>query len=332
MARCRNDLPPRPGRPPPPGIIAVNRSISVVVPVFRSGPTLDALHGRLALVLDGMASDWELILVDDASNDGTFARMLELRARDPRVKLVRFARNMGQHHATLCGIKRARGDVVVTLDDDLQNPPEEIPAFLAKLDEGYDLVIGRILERKKHSPWRNLSSAVMQNLAARIVGKPRDLALSSYRAMSRRGASALGTYRGVQTYLPALFFGLIPRDRIANVDVTHDERRHGTSTYTLRKLLKLSSYLLINHSTIPLRLTSALGFATSLASVVFAGALAIDALLHGTSVKGWTSLAVLIMLVGGCVLMCLGIVGEYIGRLLVESSTPEQFPVFEVHD
>jgi undecaprenyl-phosphate 4-deoxy-4-formamido-L-arabinose transferase len=255
-----------------------------------------------------------------------------LRARDPRVKLVRFARNMGQHHATLCGIKRARGDVVVTLDDDLQNPPEEIPAFLAKLDEGYDLVIGRILEQKKHSPWRNFSSAVMQNLAARIVSKPRDLALSSYRAMSRRGASALGTYRGVQTYLPALFFGLIPRDRIANVDVTHDERRHGASTYTLRKLLKLSSYLLINHSNIPLRLTSALGFLTSLASLVFAGILAIDALLYGTSVKGWTSLAVLIMLVGGCVLMCLGIVGEYIGRLLVESSTPEQFPVFEVHD
>lgn len=310
----------------------MNRSISVVVPVFRSGPTLDALLDRLAPVLERVASDWELILVDDASNDGTFDRMLELRTRDPRVKLVRFARNMGQHHATLCGIKRARGDVVVTLDDDLQNPPEEIPTFLAKLDEGYDLVIGRILEQKKHSAWRNFSSAAMQKLAARIVGKPRDLALSSYRAMSRRGASALASYRGVQTYLPALFFGLIPCDRIANVDVAHDERRHGTSTYTLRKLLKLSSYLLINHSRIPLRLTSALGVLTSLASVVVAGILAVDTLLHGTSVKGWTSLAVLIMLVGGCILLCLGIVGEYIGRLLVESSTPEQFPVFEVHD
>ena len=307
-------------------------SISVVVPVFRSGPTLDALHGRLAPVLDGVTSDWELILVDDASNDGTFERMLQLRMRDPRVKVVRFARNMGQHHATLCGIKRARGAVVVTLDDDLQNPPEEIPAFLAKLDEGYDLVIGRILSQKKHSPWRNVSSALMQKLAARIVGKPHDLALSSYRAMSRRGASALGTYRGVQTYLPALFFGVIPRDRIANVDVAHDERRTGTSTYTLRKLLKLSSYLLINHSSIPLRLTSALGFLTSLASVFFASILVVDALLHGTAVEGWTSLAVLITLVGGCILMCLGIVGEYIGRLLVESSQPEQFPVFESHE
>jgi undecaprenyl-phosphate 4-deoxy-4-formamido-L-arabinose transferase len=309
----------------------VNRSISVVIPVFRSGPTIGALHDRLAPVLDGVSSDWELILVDDASNDGTFERMLELRIRDPRVKLVRFARNMGQHHATLCGIKRSTGDVVVTLDDDLQNPPEEIPTFLSKLDEGYDLVIGRIREQKKHSPWRNFSSAFMQKLAAMIIGKPRDLSLSSYRAMTRRGAHALGTYRGVQTYLPALFFGLIPRDRIANVDVNHEERQHGASTYTLRKLLKLSSYLLINHSNIPLRFTSALGFLTSLASLVFACILVVDALFYGTSVKGWTSLAVLTTLVGGCVLLCLGIVGEYIGRLLVESSTPDQFPVFEAY-
>ncbi len=310
----------------------VNRSISVVIPVFRSGPTIGALHDRLARVLDSVSSDWELILVDDASNDGTFGCMLELRRRDPRVKLVRFARNMGQHHATLCGIKRSSGDVVVTLDDDLQNPPEEIPAFIAKLDEGYDLVIGRIREQKKHSAWRNFSSAFMQWLASVILDKPRDLSLSSYRAMTRRAADALGTHRGVQTYLPALFFGLIPHDRIANVDVAHDERRHGTSTYTLRKLLKLSSYLLINHSNMPLRLASALGLLTSLVSVAFAGVLAFDALLYGTSVKGWTSLAVLTTLVGGCVLMCLGIVGEYVGRLVVESAMPEQFPVFEIHD
>jgi undecaprenyl-phosphate 4-deoxy-4-formamido-L-arabinose transferase len=305
--------------------------ISVVVPVFRSGPTLPALHARIADVLSGIASDWELILVDDASGDGTFGHMLALRNHDPRVRLVRFGRNMGQHHATLCGIKAARGDVVVTLDDDLQNPPEEIPAFLAKLDEGYDLVIGRIRDEKKHSAWRNFSSAFVQRLVGMVLGKPRDLSLSSYRAMTRRAASVLGTYRGVQTYLPALFFGLVPHERIANVDVAHDPRRHGASNYTLRKLLKLTSYLLINHSSIPLRLASALGLLTSVASAVFAAYLVLGALLHGTAVKGWTSLAVLITLVGGAILMSLGIVGEYIGRLLVESSAPEQFPVFETH-
>ncbi len=309
----------------------MNRSISIVVPVFRSGPTLAALHQRLRDALSAVTGDWELILVDDASDDGTFERMLELRRADPRVRLIRFARNMGQHHATLCGIKAARGEVVVTLDDDLQNPPEEIPAFIARLDEGFDLVIGRIRDDKKHSAWRNFSSAFVQRLVGVVLGKPKDLSLSSYRAMTRRAADALGTYRGVQTYLPALFFGLIPRDRIANVDVSHDERRHGASNYTLRKLLKLTSYLLINHSSLPLRMTSALGFLTSVASVVFAGFLIAQALLHGTAVKGWTSLAVLVTLVGGLILMSLGIVGEYIGRLLVESSAPEQFPVFESH-
>jgi glycosyltransferase involved in cell wall biosynthesis len=310
----------------------MNRAISVVVPVFRSGPGLADLYQRLAPVLEKLTPQWEIILVDDASNDGTFAHMLELHRRDARVKAIRFARNMGQQHATLCGIKRSRGDVVVTLDDDLQNPPEEIPSFLARLDEGYDLVIGRIREGKKHSPWRNLSSAAMQKLVGRVLGKPEHLSLSSYRAMTRRGADALASYRGVQTYLPALMFGLIPHDRIANVDVGHDPRHHGASTYTLRKLFKLSSHLLINHSSIPLRLTSGLGFVTSALSLAYAAYVVVDAVVFGTAVKGWASLAVLITLVGGTILMCLGIVGEYIGRLLAESSAPEQFPVFEAHE
>jgi glycosyltransferase involved in cell wall biosynthesis len=307
-------------------------SISIVVPVFRSGPALAALHARLEAVLDRLTDDWELLLVDDASNDGTFDHMLALRERDSRVKLVRFSRNMGQHHATLCGIKRARGDVVLTLDDDLQNPPEEIPVFLAKLGEGYDLVIGRIASTKQHGLWRNLGSRSVQRLVGTVLGKPPELSLSSYRAMSRRGAQALGSYRGVQTYLPALFFSLIPLDRIANVDVQHQQRQHGASTYTLRKLLKLSSYLLINHSSIPLRMTSALGLATSLLSLVVALGLVANALLYGTAVRGWTSLAVLVTLVGGLILLSLGILGEYVGRLLVESSAPQQFPVFESHD
>lgn len=307
-------------------------SISIVVPVFRSGPALAALHARLVPVLSRLTDDWELWLVDDASNDGTFAYMQALRETDARVKLVRFSRNMGQHHATLCGIKRATGAVVITLDDDLQNPPEEIPVFLARLAEGHDLVIGRIRTAKQHGLWRNLSSRIVQRLVGAVLGKPRELSLSSYRALSRRGAAALSAYGGVQTYLPALFFNLIPPDRICNVDVRHEERQHGTSTYTLRKLLKLTSYLLINHSSIPLRMASALGLATSVVSLVVACALVANALLFGSAVKGWTSLAVLVTLVGGLILLSLGIVGEYIGRLLVESNAPQQFPVFEAHE
>lgn len=310
----------------------MKRSISAIVPVYRSGPVLRALYDRLSVVLSKVADTWEIILVDDASNDGTFGCMVDLHRHDPRVKAIRFSRNMGQHHATLCGIKHARGDVVVTLDDDLQNPPEDIPAFLARIDEGYDLVIGQIATPKRHAPWRNLSSTLMQKLVARILGKPRNISLSSYRALSRRGAEAIGAYRGVQTYLPALMFHSIPHDRIANVDVRHEQRGYGKSTYTLRKLLKLSSHLLINHSRMPLRLASVLGFVASIASLGYALVVILDALIFGAAVPGWASLAALTTLVGGCILLCLGIVGEYIGRLLVESSAPDQFPVYETHE
>jgi glycosyltransferase involved in cell wall biosynthesis len=154
---------------------ATEPTVSVVVPVYRSGEQLRALHARLCPVLDAIDPAWELILVDDASGDGTFEVMRTLRERDPRVRLVRFARNAGQQHATLCGLTRARGRYVLTLDDDLQNPPEEIPRFIERLQAGDDLVIGRIEGGKRHKGYRNLGSRMVQALAARIVGKPRHI-------------------------------------------------------------------------------------------------------------------------------------------------------------
>lgn len=308
-------------------------SISIVVPVYRSGPGLAALHARVAAAASALTDRWELILVDDGSGDGTFEHVLRLHREDPRVKAIRFARNMGQHHATLCGIARATGDVVVTLDDDLQNPPEAMGDFIARLDEGYDMVIGRIASGgKRHSPWRNLASGLVQRFAARALGKPRGLSLSSYRAMSRRAAASIAAYGGVQTYLPALILGSIPHERIANVDVAHHARTEGGSTYSLRKLARLASFLLINHSLAPLRFMSAVGFVASVASLGFAAFVAVDVLVHGSAVKGWASLAVLVTLVGGLVMLSIGIVGEYIGRILVEGSGARQFPVFESHE
>lgn len=306
-------------------------SISVVVPVYRSGPILPALHERLSAVLSALTGAWEVILVDDASNDGTFDRMLEIHRRDPRVKAIRFARNMGQHYATLHGLRRCTGDYVLTLDDDLQNPPEEIPRFLARIDDGYDLVIGRIEGGKQHSFARNLASGAVQRLIARILGKPRSLALSSYRCMSRRAARGISSYSGAQAYLPALMLGAVPPDRICNIDVPHHPRMDGRSQYTLRKLLKLSSYLVVNHSSIPLRFVTAWGTFLSLASLAYAAYVVVDVLLTGSAVTGWPTLAVLVSFMSGNVLMCMGILGEYIGRLVSESARSGQSPVFEEH-
>jgi glycosyltransferase involved in cell wall biosynthesis len=306
--------------------------ISVVIPVYRSKATLDTLYERIRHVLDENAAEWEIVLVDDASNDGTFQHMLGLHERDPRVKVVRFACNMGQHQATLCGLQRAKGRYVFTLDDDLQNPPEEIPRFIEKMNEGYDLVIGKIVTTKKHSAPRNLSSRIVQWLVSRILGKPRDLYLSSYRCMSRRVAQSMGAFKGVHAYLPALIFSSVPIDRIANLDVTHDERAHGRSTYTLRRMIKLASFLLINHSYLPLRFMVGWGMVLSLASLMYAAGTVAYVLLGGHLVTGWPSLAVLISFLCGNILLFMGIVGEYVGRLVEEQSRPRQFPIFEAHD
>ncbi|AWV06413.1 glycosyltransferase, group 2 family [Lysobacter maris] len=292
---------------------------------------LPTLYARIKAVLDPLVTDWELILIDDASNDGTFDVILSLRNEDARVKAIRFARNMGQHSATLHGLRRSKGDCVVTLDDDLQNPPEEIPRFIARLDDGYDLVIGRITNEKKHSFFRNLASQLVQNLICRILGKPRSLALSSYRCMSSRAAKGMSAYSGAHAYMPALMFGAVPQDRICNLDVEHHARMDGRSHYTLRKLLKLSSYLVVNHSSIPLRFVTAWGIFLSLASVVYAGFVVLDVLVSGSSVRGWPTLVVLLSFLSGSILMGMGVLGEYIGRLVVESSYRGQTAVFEEH-
>lgn len=309
----------------------MNAEISVVVPVFRSGEQVRALYARLRAALDATGRPWEIILVDDASGDGTFAAMLDVRRADERVRLVRFARNAGQQYATLCGMTRARGSCVVTLDDDLQNPPEEIPTFLAKLGEGYDLVIGRIEGGKRHGSYRNVGSAIVQWLASRIVGKPRHIALSSYRAFSRRAVDIITGYAGAHVYLPALMFGAIPADRIANVPVAHHERASGRSTYTPRKLLRLASHLLINYSSLPLRLATVWGFLVSIGSVAYAAWIALRVILHGSPVTGWPTVVVLVAFLSGNILLCLGVLGEYIGRLVQENARIAQFPVFEEH-
>ena len=304
-------------------------SISVVIPVYRSGKMLASLYERLCMVLEKMSDEWEVILVDDASNDGTFMQMLLLRDKDQRVKLIRFARNMGQHHATLCGLQRASGEIVYTLDDDLQTPPEEMPKLLDAIGENCDLAIGRIGNDKKHSIARNLSSRFVQWLITILLGKPKDLSLSSYRCMTRRALAGISSFTGAHPYLPALMLNAVPIERIANVTVAHNERAQGRSTYTLSKLLKLASYLLINHSYLPLRFVTAWGFLLSVMSLLYAIWVLCKVIFIGSGVSGWPSLAILVAFLSGNILMCMGILGEYVGRLVEENSRARQFPIFE---
>jgi glycosyltransferase involved in cell wall biosynthesis len=300
--------------------------VSVVVPVFRSAALLPSLVQRLKSTLDAQARPWELILVDDASPDESYPVMQQLRAADPRIRIVQLARNHGQQHATLCGLNYARGDEVVTIDDDLQNPPEEIAPLLAKLREGHAAVIGRITD-KRHGWWRNAGSRAHQRFAERIIGKPPGLYLSSFRALSRAAVDRLVRYKGAHPHISALLLKSVPPSAIVNIDVRHDARSVGASTYSARKLLKTASFLLINHSYIPLRFMTGWGLVLSLLSLLFAAWVVVRVLFFGHSVQGWPSLAVLVAFLSGNILMALGIVGEYLGRLVEEESVSEQFAI-----
>lgn len=227
-------------------------TVSVVIPVFISAQTLNELFERLMAVLNSYSQDWEIIMVDDASTDRSYDVMQKLRATDKRVKIIQLANNFGQHHATLCGLRYASGKYVITMDDDLQHPPEEIPKILNKLDEGYDVVIGRI-GKKKHNIFRNMGSQAFHFLSTKMANKPKDIYMSSFKGFSKYALDLIIANIGPMPFIEEIVFRSVPAASITNIDFEHAHRKHGRSKYTLLKLLKLSSYLLFSYLKIPFR-------------------------------------------------------------------------------
>ncbi len=306
-------------------------SISLVVPVYRSGTSLNSLYTRASQQLQLICNDWEIILVDDASPDDTWAAATALHQQDPRVKAIRFAKNRGQQHATLCGLGYASKQYVITIDDDLQCFPEDLPLFIEQLESGKHVVIGKILpSAKQHSRWRNWASQLNQRLVSKIMGKPNDFALSSYRAMTLRVTKQLIKYQGAHPHITAMLFASMPISLMSNVVIRHSPRADGgTSTYSLLKLFKTLSYLLINHSYLPLRCMVIWGLTVSGISIFFAAYVLVRALYASHSIPGWASLAVLTSFLSGNILLALGVVGEYLGRLVENATHLSQFPVIE---
>lgn len=308
----------------------MNNTVSVVVPVYGSAEILGAFYERCSNVLSSLTDDWEMILVDDGSPDGAWQRMQALRSADRRVRIVRFARNHGQQHATLCGLGYAKKDFVITIDDDLQCYPEDIPAFVDALSgRGKHVIIGSIQEVKQHGIFRNLASRMNQYVAGKVLGKPDWLRLSSFRGMTREVAHRLTEYRGAHPHIAALLLKTVPRDGIANIPIRHAKRASGKSSYSLPKLLKTFSYLLVNHSYLPLRFMVIWGSCISLLSIAYAIWVLIGTLSGPYRPTGWTSLAVLISFLSGNILLAMGVLGEYVGRLVEESSVSGQFSIFE---
>jgi len=301
---------------------------SVVVPVYNSQQSLEELHRRLAATFTAMGRSFEVIYTDDGSRDGSLQVLRGLRERHPgEVRVVSLYRNQGQHAALMCGFGFCRGDVVVTIDDDLQHYPEDIPGMYEVLQDGNDAVFGAY-EQKAHGLVQNLGSRMFGRLNRRIFGLPRGLQLSAYRLIRRGVVDHIIEHRTSYPYVTGMIASTTTR--IANAPVRHEARRYGKSGYTLGRLVRLSLNLLINYSAIPLKTVAWVGMGTSLLAFIAGAVFAIRQLLIGLAPEGWTSLAVLISLFFGIMFAMMFVMAEYLSRLLTEISDRPAAPIREI--
>jgi len=302
------------------------QGVTAVVPVFGSAETLTALRDRLIRVLERCSEAFEIIMVEDCGADASW-RVIEALARtDPRIRGIRLSRNYGQHNALLCGIRAARHEVVVTLDDDLQNPPEEIPALLARLAEGFDVVYGTP-DRERHGFLRDQASRVTKMVLQGAMGAQTARKVSAFRAFRTRLRDAFASYRGPFVSVDVLLtWGTT---RFTHVVVQHDPRRAGQSHYTVRKLVVHALNMMTGFSTLPLQLASLVGFAfTVLGLAILAYVLGVY-VVRGSTVPGFFFLASIIAIFSGAQLFALGIIGEYLARMHFRSM---ERPAYVVHE
>lgn len=289
---------------------------SIVIPVLNEEPNLRALYARLAPVMDAVPGGAEAIFVDDGSADRSLELLRGLAAADPRVRVISFNRNYGQHAAVMAGLEVTRGETVVTLDADLQNPPEDIPKLLAKAAEGFDVVGGWRADRK--DTWfRRWASRRINRMMRRIMPgvEFRDYGCM-LRAYSRPVVESLRRCEERTPFIPALACQFARR--IAEVPVGHAERSAGESKYSLWRLLRLQADLVTGFTSMPLRLATLAGVTISLLSIGFGVFLFIRRLIQGPEAEGLFTLFAILFLLVGTELLALGMLGEYVGRIYVE--------------
>lgn len=286
--------------------------ISVVVPVYRSESIIPLLVERLTSVLQEITEDYEIVLVNDGSPDGSWEKILSLMPNYPRICAINLTRNYGQHSALLAGIRTARYSVIVTMDDDLQHPPEEIPRLLAKLDEGYDVVYGTP-QAMHHGLLRNLASRVTKWTLQSMMGAETARNISAYRAFRTQVRDAFERYNSPYVNIDVLLtWGT---RKFGHVPVVHAPRVAGESNYTLGKLLAHAITMVTGFSTWPLRIASMLGFVMTIFGLLVLSYVLGRYFILGYSIPGFPFLASIIAIFSGAQMFSLGVIGEYIARI-----------------
>lgn len=303
------------------------KKVSFVIPCYRSAHTLPHVIAEIKSTMEGLSAyEYEVILVNDCSPDNTFEVIRGICEQNPNIKGISLAKNFGQHAALMAGFRHTTGDYVMCLDDDGQTPADEAGKLLEKLEEGYDAVYAKYTN-KKHSLFRNLGSKVNEHMTRWMLGKPKELYISSYFAVRRFVVEDMIRYENSYPYV----IGLVLRatKSITNVTVTHREREEGSSGYTLKKLLGLWFNGFTAFSVKPLRIATVIGAFCAMAGFIYGIYTIIKKFINPVVPLGFSSQMAALVFFGGMIMLMLGLIGEYIGRIYISMNNSPQYVIRE---
>lgn len=300
--------------------------ISIVIPCYNSQDTIGKMVEMIIAEFEKMEKyTCEFVLVNDGSKDNTYGEIKKLAEKYTYVKGVNLLRNFGQHNALMAAMHYTTGDYIMGMDDDMQTHPSQIYKLVQKIEEGYDLVYGCYAKRK-NSFFKNLTSKLNRVSSSILLGRPKEIVSSNFWVLTRQIRDEVVKYDSYNPYIDGIFYRTT--HNIGNVEVEHFKREVGTSNYTLKKLIRLwLAYW--NYSVIPLRISSVLGGVSAVGGFLAAIVVLIKKLVEPTTTVGWSSTIIIMVVFFGLVLMVLGIIGEYLGKMIMIMNNTPQFIVRE---
>jgi glycosyltransferase involved in cell wall biosynthesis len=301
---------------------------SIVIPVYNEVEVLPSLYTRLTRVMEGLVEPYEIIFVNDGSNDGSLPLLRDLRAGDERVKLLGLSRNFGHQLAITAGLDHSSGQAVVVMDADLQDPPEVIPQLVDQWRKGYDIVFAVREKRRGEGLFKRATAALFYRLLRRLTSTEIPVDAGDFRLMSRKAVDTLKSTRERSRFIRGLS-GWIGFQQ-TSVPYVRDVRYAGTTKFPLKKMVRFAFNGLLSFSSVPLQMASYLGFVVSSVSFVYIAYAVWLKLFTNHTILGWTSVMVAVLFLGGVQLLCLGIIGEYIGRIYDEVKQRPLYIIDEV--
>lgn len=301
--------------------------LSFVIPCYYSEKTIENVIDRIInVVSENRKYDYEIVCINDGSKDGTYAKLRQLSS-NPKIKVIDLSKNFGQHSALMAGFNYVEGDIIICLDDDGQNPPEEVFKLVDLLETGYDLVSARYSEDKR-SLVRRFGTRISVAMSHYLVGMPKEIELNSYFAVKRFVVDEIIKYQNPYPFVLGLALRITRN--IANVEIRHDERLVGTSGYDFRRLLRLWLNGFTSFSEKPLRLASVAGVMCAAVGIVYAVVIVLRRLFGGISIAGYSSVMAALLLFSGVIMLFLGLLGEYVGRIYICINNAPQYAIREM--